>query len=48
MKKMSENASLGHLRSQDEAYFGLAMDPKFFGRVTLNFNSSLVQGPLQF
>ena len=45
-RKMSENASLGHLRSQAEAFFGLATDPKFFGRVklTLNFDSSLVQG----
>ena len=43
---MSENASLRHLRSQAEAFFGLAMDPKFFGRVklTLNFDSTLAQG----
>ena len=43
---MSENASLRHLRSQAEAFFGLAMDPNFFGRVklTLNFDSTLAQG----
>ena len=33
--------SLGHLQAQDEAFFGLAIDPKFFGSVklTLNFDS---------
>ena len=43
---MSENASLRHLRSQAEAFFGLAMDTNFFGRVklTLNFDSTLAQG----
>ena len=45
-RKMSENASLRHLRSQAKAFFGLAMDPNFFGRVklTLNFDSTLAQG----
>ena len=47
-RKMSENASLRHLRSQAEAFFGLATDPNFFGRVklTLNFDSSLAQGAI--